>query len=147
MSPTTCLPALLFGALAVACAAAPDEGPTAAVTEAVVGGEISGPADDFVVRIVADQPEPYETGGCSGTLVAPNLLLTALHCVSVFDLDAKFGCQPDGSALPSGAGWIGDILDPASVAVYFGTELPLTVSAHGVEIFGAHSTFACVDDV
>lgn len=139
--------ALLFGALAASCTGAPEGGGGASVSLAVAGGEISGPADDFVVQIRSDQPEPYDDATCSGTLVAPNLVLTALHCVTVFDTNAAYGCEPDGSATPSGAGWIGEPLDPASVEVYFGTELPLTVSAHGSAILGSHATFACVDDI
>ncbi len=147
MRPARCLTALLFGALAPACAGAPDDGMVAIVTEGVVGGEISGPEDDFVVEIRADEPDPYDDVVCSGTLVAPNLLLTALHCVSVFDSQA-YGCRPDGSATPSGAGWVGEPLDPANVGVYFGTQVPFTAAAaHGTEILGTHSTFACVDDV
>lgn len=147
MRPATCLAALLFGTLALACAGAPDDGTVANVMERVVGGEISGPEDDFVVKIQADEPEPYDDFVCSGTLVAPNLLLTALHCVSVFSTRA-YGCRADGSAAPSGAGWIGEPLDPANVAVYFGTQVPFKeAAAHGIEILGTHSTFACVDDV
>lgn len=138
---------LLCGAFAAACAGSPEDGAPARVALAVAGGEISGAADDFVVALKAHQPEPYDDGGCSGTLVAPNLVLTALHCVSVFDTQAAYGCEPDGSATPSGAGWIGEPLDPANIDVYFGTELPLTVSAHASEIIGSHSTFACVDDI
>lgn len=146
MSPAPRLTALLAGTLAAACAGASGDGTAASVTEAVAGGEISGPEDDFVVKIAADEPHPYGDFVCSGTLLAPNLLLTALHCVSVFDSHA-YGCRPDGSAFPSGAGWIGEPLDPANVSVYFGTEVPPTVAAHGLEIFGTYSTFACVDDI
>jgi MYXO-CTERM domain-containing protein len=147
MTPVLRLAALLFGALALACAGSGDGGALALSTEAVAGGEISGPAEDFVVEIEVDEPEPYDDYVCSGTLVAPNLLLTALHCVSVFD-GRPYACRPDGSAVPSGAGWIGEPLDPQHVAVYFGTQLPFRApAAHGVEIFGTHATFACTDDL
>jgi len=146
MSRTGVFRALLAGTLAAACAGAPADGPTSTSAETIVGGEDSGPEDDFVVQIFPDEPEPYTDFACSGALVAPNVVLTALHCVSVFDGD-RYGCQPDGSTDPSGAGWIGEPLEPANVAVRFGTEAQLTFAAHGLEIFGSHSTFACVDDI
>ncbi len=44
----------------------------------IVGGTTSGPEDDAVVQLLTNG-EP----GCTGTLIAPNLVLTARHCVSM----------------------------------------------------------------
>lgn len=133
--------------LATGCGEAPD---LAAEThqEAISGGAISGPEDDFVVRLVGAQPRPYTAMTCSGTLVAPNLVVTALHCLAVFDAFAAFGCLPDGSLVPSSrGGWIGETLEPAGVEVYFGTATPPAVAARGTHILGSGSTTPCVDDV
>jgi hypothetical protein len=137
-------------ALPLACSAGYDA-PAGAEREAVIGGTVSGPEDDAVVRIIARQPEPYDDGGCTGVLLAPNVLLTALHCVSVYDGPKTFSCHPDGTLDPSwDGGWIGQTLDPASIEVYFGTALTspsAAPDAHAARVFGTGATSVCVDDV
>ncbi len=120
----------------------------AAQRSPVIGGEVSDDADDAVVRVVARQPEPYVDLACSGVLVAPNVLVTALHCVAVFDANASFGCRPDGTLVASSrGGWIGEALDPGLIEVSFGTRLPIKVDARGVRVLGTGSTAVCIDDI
>src|SRR5688572_18602309 len=133
--------------LAAPCADAPGV-TTSALEEAVMGGEVSGEADDFVVRIVSRQPEPYPDQFCTGTLLAPNLVLTALHCVAVSNASERFTCRTDGSLAPGPTGgWIGETLDPGRIDVYFGTEIPLEVAAHATSVIGTKSTVMCVDNI
>ncbi|HEY3500203.1 MAG TPA: trypsin-like serine protease [Polyangiaceae bacterium] len=136
-----------FGVLAASCAGVP-ESSLSSHGEAVSGGEISGAVDDFVVRLRVDQPDPYEDVSCSGVLLAPNLVLTALHCVAVYDGPDEFWCRPDGSLGPGPTGgWIGETVDPGGIDVIFGTELASGVAARGTSVLGSGSTVVCVDDL
>jgi hypothetical protein len=136
-----------LGGLAVACAGAPDT-TTTFLNEAVVGGEASGASDDFVVRVTGRETRPLDDISCSGTLLAPNLLMTALMCVAVFEVGAAYSCESDGSLQPGNdGGWIGETLDPERVEVSVGTTLPPVVMAHGTRVLGTGSTVACIDDI
>ncbi len=75
---------LLSGAALLVCvacnAALPDspvEETSHASTDAIVGGSLSGAEHDAVVQLARDGQL-----SCTGTLIAPNLLLTARHCVA-----------------------------------------------------------------
>jgi hypothetical protein len=140
----------LLGAFAAACgdAGGMADGNATSRSEAVFGGELSGPEDDAVVRVVARQPKPYYPMSCTGTLLAPNLLVTALHCVAVFDALGRFECRSNGSLEPSlGGGWIGEPVEPELIDVYFGPTLPPVAAAHGLSVFGVSSTSVCLDDI
>jgi uncharacterized protein (TIGR03382 family) len=66
----------------IACAEAREPAPSepvSATREAIVAGTTSGPDQDGTV-LVLDAGDPW----CSGTLIAPNLVLTARHCVTDF---------------------------------------------------------------
>lgn len=86
--------AILLSVLALASAAglaprgARAEGGVAARREAIVGGE-DAPEDEWVVQITASE----QSIECTGTLVAPNLVLTARHCIANFNL-SEFACDP-----------------------------------------------------
>jgi hypothetical protein len=82
---------LLGGAAAAACSAG-DEGEPGLEDEYLLGGQID-PGHRFAVGFCAAQLQPDGscpvpgtpgTARCSGTLVAPNLVLTARHCVEEF---------------------------------------------------------------
>jgi hypothetical protein len=105
-----CLPAWAI----FACASEPADLPTEvlSVTQPIIKGEPSGPRQDAVVMIqIGDE------GFCSGTLVAPNLVLTARHCVA--RTDEAIDCAPDGSALEGGK--IGRDYAPEDLVI-FGTK-------------------------
>jgi hypothetical protein len=144
---TAALRCVALAALVAACA----DGQTTSFgveQQAVVGGTASGPGDDAVVRFVSRRPAPYSNFECAGVLLAPNVMLTALHCVAVFDGPAPFGCQADGTLDPRwSGGWIGETLDPATIEVTFGNEISNAVDARGVLVLGSGSTAACLDDI
>jgi secreted trypsin-like serine protease len=87
---------LLIAALAlVACSARHEPSPTARATSRIVGGTLDTSAHDAVVMI------QMSGGFCTGTLIAPNLVLTARHCVSDMDESTECGTfKPDNA--PSG---------------------------------------------
>jgi uncharacterized protein (TIGR03382 family) len=69
--------------MVAAAGCAPDPGtdgaPVDTVSQAIQGGEVDG-EDTSVMGILLQIPEGIAL--CSGTLIAPNLLLTAHHCVA-----------------------------------------------------------------
>ncbi|HEY3497569.1 MAG TPA: trypsin-like serine protease, partial [Polyangiaceae bacterium] len=134
-----------LAALASACSgpAVPDH--VAASSAAIVDGLPSTSEEDFVVHL-------YVTGqgSCTGTLVAPNTVLTALHCISEFDLLKTFACNNDGSVSPiqEGGGILGPQLAPERVEIRIGPRpLDDPPSAFGSRIFGTGSNTVCHDDL
>src|SRR4051794_6058488 len=66
--------------------------------QAIVGGEYTGAEEQMVVRVYGSPPPGSSeiTRTCSGTLIAPNLVLTALHCLSPLTANGSFACTIDG---------------------------------------------------
>lgn len=73
---------LALAALAVACAdAAPGPGATTTDDNIIGGVDARGKALDAVGYVYMMKSDGQPAGACSGTLIAPNLVLTAKHCV------------------------------------------------------------------
>jgi hypothetical protein len=107
----------------------------------IVNGVLSTSAEDAVVSLSA------LGAGCTGTLIAPNVVLTALHCVADYDPGFRFNCQPDGTLPPgSTVGQVGATVDPKNVSVRVGVEIGTDV-VRGTAIYGTGSTDACHDDL
>jgi hypothetical protein len=114
--------------------------------DVILGGEPSGAEDDVVVEVYnAFVPSP-----CSGVLIAPNVVATALHCVAYHNAVDPFACTSEGKLAPPdfGGGWIGEPYSASDIFVFYGT----TVEAEGVpvpvrEVFGTGSTTVCKDDI
>jgi hypothetical protein len=141
-----------FAVILVACSAAgPGSGePVGQTSEAVVNGEDSTAAQNFVV-LVEHKVSCNVTGcvvdECSGSLVAPNLVLTARHCVSN-TADAAFTCDASGQGSSGGA--IGADFEPSSIAIFVGTNRDVDVStpdAVGARLFHDDATNLCNHDV
>ncbi len=77
---------------------------------------MSGSSHDAVV-VLATFRQGVRTNLCTATLVAPNLILTARHCVS--DADSSTACSKDGTPI------LGSMIKanraPVSLAVFVGT--------------------------
>lgn len=100
------------------------------VQSRIVGGEQANAASDSVIRFVRNG----ETW-CTGTLIAPNLVLTARHCVSNLDEQSQ---DPCGKLLSD--------LDPASFGVTTGVT-PTTSVATGAKIFHDGAGNLCGHDI
>jgi hypothetical protein len=133
---------------AAGCSAPAPDAPLANVPLAVVNGEPSKPGgiEDAVVLL-----RTRVAGGdlvCSGTLVAPNLVVTARHCVS-YSVDGPFRCTVRGELTdnPDGGGTLGLHL-PADQIEFYDSALPrLQPLAHGARIISTLSQSTCVNDL
>src|SRR5262245_43366741 len=96
--------------------------------DAIVDGIRSPMAQDAVVCIAIRPQGALRPGFCTGTLVAPNLVLTARHCVSKTD-PAIFTCESDGTA--SAGGGIQSDYAPGELTIYRGIAAKATARADG----------------
>jgi hypothetical protein len=136
-----CLAALL---LAIACSA-PSPEPVGRATAAIIQGTDSVPSQNFVV-LVERSTGPDTFDECSGTLVAPNLVLTARHCVSNIT-DQGFTC--DASGVGSAGGDIGSDVVPSTLQIYTGLDRPPMTdpAAVGARIFHDAAMNLCNHDL
>jgi len=81
--------------LLAACGQAGEDAELGVLTQPMFAGEPSDASYDGVVFIETKQSAENALV-CTGTLVAPNLVITALHCVTGSPL-GTFDCKPDGS--------------------------------------------------
>lgn len=71
------------------------------IESAVIDGKPSDASQDSVVLLVYYDPRNQGFGQCTGTLLAPRLVLTARHCVA--DTDPYAACDEKGNPLAAGA--------------------------------------------
>lgn len=102
MKQVRALAALSLAALAACSSQADVEGTSLGRSkQAVIKGKPSDASQDAVVLLVHYDPRNGTFGQCTGTLLAPNLVLTARHCVA--DTDPYAACDGDGNPLAAGA--------------------------------------------
>lgn len=146
--PTTrlALIALALGALA-GCDERSSANETKAVRESIVYGEPS-PAgrEDAVlaVRTVLDGSELV----CSAALVAPNLVLTARHCVSHL-VPGRFSCSVQGELMSEDpeAGMLGTHLPAEQLELFGGAPPRDEPLAHGAFVMSTFSETICLNDL
>jgi hypothetical protein len=113
--------------------------------EAVVAGDPSGPEDDGVVQVVSTSPTVILH--CTGTLIAPNLVLTARHCVSTL-ADGSFTCTPEGELTAgSKGGQLGPLVDPSSISVRVGAGPTTAFGSAAQQVFGVDTPSICRNDI
>lgn len=144
------LAAAALASLAAACAVSPsaDES-TAKGSSPIINGKDSpnGIQDAVVLLTITDGA----FGACSGTLLAPNLVLTARHCVSK-TADQPFACDITGKLLGGGT-QVGADHPPNTIAVHVGNQRPafgsgpVTPAARGAKIFHNGSKTLCNADI
>lgn len=100
----------------------------------IIGGATSGTEHDAVV-VLTNFVGGVRKNLCSATLVAPNLIITARHCVS--DTQSSAACTEDGTAL-TGAAVMGD-RSPGNLVVFLGRNgvAPNTEDASKADAIGA----------
>ena len=114
---------IVLGASLVACA--PSDGrnvdeSTGNVRSAIVGGELSTAADDFVLFLSqATQPDR----SCGASLVAPNLVVTAKHCVYQYVSASESFCDGTGEPMVgSTGGYVGAPVPVVQIGLYAGVD-------------------------
>lgn len=126
-APKGLLGALVLGSLSVACSAAP-EVTAGESSSAIIKGTASDASQNAVVLLVMIDRGEGGIGQCTGTMLAPNLVLTARHCVSATD-DGGIACRPDGT--PLGGGGIRKDKAAADIYVVVGQNRPTRPEANG----------------
>src|ERR1039457_955470 len=105
----------------------------------------SGPEDDAVVKLDS-QSASGALWACSGTLVAPNLVLTARHCITNF-VSGFWTCDADGNLISSGAGQMGQLDTPSNISIRSGPGPVTTKVAKGQAIVTPQVSTICLNDI
>jgi uncharacterized protein (TIGR03382 family) len=143
--------------LAAACSS-PSEPRSAEPTrddrEAVIGGKNSDASQDAVVLVFFLDQKSGMAGSCTGTLLAPNLVLTARHCVA--DTDESAACDDQGNPI-GGSGQIYGTRVASSLMIFkgpnrpkfFDTQDPRDINPDGVgaKILDDGGTHLCNHDI
>lgn len=111
----------LVASLAAGCTTETSDQASGENDEAIIGGVVSGPEDDAVAVFGA----PDGVGFCSGTLVAPNLVLTAKHCVRARAASPRYSCTSPSEDL-------GALRPAVALTVLFGHNLSGDMESHSV---------------
>jgi hypothetical protein len=134
----------LVGCLLGGCSA---EAPIGTQRTAIVAGEASGASQDGVLLLRGLLEDDSEFI-CSASLVAPNLVLTAQHCVSYLT-DGRFACSVRGELVdsPDGGGSLG-LSVPAERLEIYGSAMPRSEPlARGAQVISTHSPTICQNDL
>ncbi|HEY8080013.1 MAG TPA: trypsin-like serine protease [Labilithrix sp.] len=140
---------LCLAVLLTSCAVAPSTEDAATTSQAIVKGTDSDESQDAVVLVIHyDALSKDGSAGCSGTMLAPNLVLTARHCVAVTDEQAA--CASDGTPV-AGANVMNDY-DPTKIYVFAGKDRPDFISGvvnvvRGIAIVDDGAKTLCNHDV
>lgn len=115
--------------------------------ERVVDGKPSTAEQDGVLLLRGLLQDDTEFV-CTASLVAPNLVLTAQHCVS-YIADGPFACNARGELTdnPEGGGQLGLGLPPERIEVYGAPTPRMAPLARAVQIVSTHSTNICQNDI
>jgi V8-like Glu-specific endopeptidase len=144
-------PRLLTGlaGCALLCAGCSSVEPTDRVESPITGGELAGPEHDAVVLVSTTLGEGVGVVKLgSGTLIAPNLIATALHVISASPPSTGFTCDANGNDLSGGAADLEPPVAPEQVEVFLSPTVPEgPADAVGLEIVSSGSRTFCQNDI
>jgi hypothetical protein len=129
--------------LLLACAG--EEPPFATVAQPVTGGVESGPEDDATVQLHTPSK------GCTGVLVAANLVLTARHCLAISERKDEI-CASDGTSTDDQLLTIVDYA-PKDILIHVGSQsynenaTDNQVAAYAKRIFLTNGNTFCRNDI
>jgi hypothetical protein len=146
--------AAVLAVLGVGCSdpgatATPGSSAPGKTSSAIVGSKPSDPTQDAVVMLVFLDPATGRQGICTAVLLAPRLVLTARHCVSVTDLDVTCGTN----GLPVDGGEVRANHAPGQLYVFTGPTRPgldpatWKPAGRGLEILDDGSKNLCNHDL
>jgi len=115
-----------------------------AAHQAIINGVLSEADDDAAIGLAILSTGGQFQGACSGVLVAPNLVLTARHCVSRTE-EGSIACNSDGTPR-AGGGVLGDY-KPTQLKVLLGTSVSFDFPATGMQILHPDVTNLCDNDI
>jgi MYXO-CTERM domain-containing protein len=110
--------------------------------QAIINGVASDASDDSALLIPLFIGNQF-VGSCSGSLIAPNLVLTARHCVSKTDEGAI--CHVDGT--PINGGVVYSDHPAKDIGVITGTQIKFDLDGQGTQIFVPPSDTLCNSDI
>lgn len=120
--------------------------PRAEVSSAILHGTPSG-ADDNASVFIESETSPTTTLQCSGTLIAPNLVLTARHCTLKANV-SDFRCTMDGESLADPTGkHASDTVDSKALTVRYGETTSSEVRAQVLQIILPEDYSLCRSDL
>ncbi len=127
-----------LGASLIGCSSPDLDEIQSGLRQPVVNGAPSPPAQNAIVAIYLDEG----TWG-SGTIVAPNLVLTSKQLL--FEPTRATGtltCNVESEGAP-----VGRVRDPGDFLVLFGEKFPMRATARGTRIFAGDELDLCRSDV
>jgi hypothetical protein len=118
---------------------------------AVIGGIETGSNHESVVYVAAEIANiggtPITKAG-SGSMVAPNLVVTALHVISRNPSNVPFTCDATGNDVSGSQGsQLGATVAPEKIAVYAGPLPDGEPLAYGKQLVTSGSTTICQNDI
>jgi V8-like Glu-specific endopeptidase len=139
----------LLGLSLAGCSEAAD--PLAGEQQRVIGGQDTGFDHAGVVFVTSEvgtvAGSTYFKVG-SGSIVAPNLLLTALHVISRNPSDVPFSCDDAGNEVSSSNGsLLGPTIAAEKISVFGGPVPGLEPLARGTTIVSSGSPTICKNDI
>jgi secreted trypsin-like serine protease len=141
------LAAVVLALPCLSCAAQAPSESVASSSAAIIDGDASGSEQDGVVLLRGLADDGTELV-CTGSLVGPNLVLTARHCVSYLN-EGLFSCTVRGelTANPDGGGRLGLHLPAERIEVYGQKPPRKKPLARGAQVISTLSPSICKNDI
>lgn len=147
------LPSLVLSVASLVACSSPESAPQSEAlgrkSSPIIKGTDSDASQDAVVLVFHYDPAAGSVGACTGTLLAPKLVLTARHCVA--ETDEYAACDGDGNPLAAGA--VKKNNKPNSMYIFTGPNRPdfrradITPAGRGAQIIDDGGKNLCNHDI